>query len=99
MREHFAEDIYARDLAAAAGVSESRLKVLFQEMLGMPWTQYLRGYRIHRAAALLCEPNHHILEACLAVGFQSLSHFNSTFRSIMGVAPSVYAKRAAGKDR
>lgn len=96
--QHFAEDIYARDLARVAGVSESRLKVLFHEMLGMPWTHYLRGYRIHRAAALLCQPNHNVLEACLAVGFQSLSHFNATFRSVMGVNPSDYAKRAAKRN-
>ncbi|MEO8428068.1 MAG: AraC family transcriptional regulator [Verrucomicrobiota bacterium] len=94
LREHFAEDVYARNLAAAAGVSESRLKALFHEVLGMPWTHYLRGYRIHRAAATLGEPGHTILETSLSVGFQSLSHFNASFRSIMGVSPSVYAKRA-----
>lgn len=96
--QHFTEDIYAHELAAVAGVSESRLKALFQEMLGMPWTQYLRSYRIYRAAALLCEGDHNVLEAALAVGFQSLSHFNITFRSVMGVNPSVYAKRAGKKD-
>lgn len=95
LREHFAEDIYARNLAAVAGVSESRLKLLFHEVLGMPWTQYLRGYRIHRAAAMLGESGHTILETSLAVGFQSLSHFNASFRSIMGVSPSAYARRAA----
>ena len=93
LREHFAEEIYARNLAAASGVSESRLKVLFQEVLGMPWTHYLRGYRIHRAAAMLGQPEHSILETSLAVGFQSLSHFNASFRAIMGVSPSHYAKR------
>ncbi len=97
LREHFDEDVYARDLAAAAAVSESRLKVLFHEVLGMPWTHYLRGYRIHRAAAILGDPGHTILETSLAVGFQSLSHFNATFRSIMGVSPSVYGKRVARK--
>ncbi len=98
LREHFAEDVYARDLAQAAGVSESRLKALFSEVLGMPWTHYLRGYRIHRAAAMLGEAGHTILETSLLVGFQSLSHFNASFRSIMGVSPSVYAKRAALKS-
>ena len=98
MSQNFAEDIYARDLATAAGVSESRLKVLFQEVLGMPWTQYLSAYRIHRAAALLCQPGHNVLEVSLAVGFQTLSHFNATFRSVMGINPGQYAKRAAGKS-
>lgn len=98
LRERFAEEIYARDLAMAAGVSESRLKALFHEVLGMPWTHYLRGYRMHRAAALLGEPGRTILEISLAVGFQSLSHFNASFRSIMGVSPSVYAKRASATE-
>jgi AraC-like DNA-binding protein len=97
LREHYSEEIYAREVAAHAGVSESRLKALFQGVLGMPWSRYLQGYRIHRAAALLSEPGRGILEAALAVGFESLSHFNATFRSIMGVSPSVYSKRAAGK--
>jgi AraC-like DNA-binding protein len=97
LREHFAEEIYARDLARVAGVSESRLKALFQVVLGMPWSRFLQGYRIHRAAALLSEPGHNVLEVALSVGFESLSHFNATFRSVMGVSPSVYAKRTAGK--
>jgi len=98
LREHFAEDIYARDLAAVAGVSQSRLKELFHDVLGMPWSRYLQGYRIHRAAALLSQPGHNILETAMAVGFESLSHFNTIFRSVMGVSPRVYAKRAAGKE-
>jgi len=97
LHEHFAEDIYARDLAAVASVSESRLKVMFQEVLGMPWSRYLQGYRVHRAAALLGQRTHTILEASLMVGFESLSHFHATFRSVMGMSPSVYAKRLAGQ--
>ena len=64
----------------------------------MPWSRYLQGYRIHRAAALLSQPGHNILETAMAVGFESLSHFNTIFRSVMGVSPRVYAKRAAGKE-
>ena len=78
-------------------MSESRLKALFHDVLGMPWSRYLQGYRIHRAAALLSEPGHNILEAAMAVGFESLSDFNATFRSVMGVSPSIYAKKAGGK--
>jgi AraC-like DNA-binding protein len=97
LREHFNQEVYARDLAAVAGVSESRLKTLFHEVLGMPWSRYLKSYRIHRAAAFLSEPRYNVLEAALAVGFGSLSHFNATFRSIMGVSPGQYAKGATRK--
>lgn len=93
LRDHHTESIYAKDLARAAGLSESRLKVLFQDALGLSWVKYLQGYRIHRAAALLSEPGHNVTEAALAVGFESLSHFNATFLSFMGVSPKHYVQR------
>jgi AraC family transcriptional regulator, L-rhamnose operon transcriptional activator RhaR len=94
LRDHYPEPIYAKDVARAAGISESRLKVLFQDALGLSWVKYLQGYRIHRAAALLSESTHNVTEAALAVGFESLSHFNATFRSFMGVSPKHYVRRA-----
>ena len=90
LREHYTEPIYAKNVARAAGMSESRLKILFRNGLGMSWVKYLQGYRIHRAAALLGESGHNVTEAALAVGFESLSHFNATFRSFMGASPSHY---------
>jgi len=90
LREHYTDPVYARNVARAAGMSESRLKILFQNALGMSWVKYLQGYRIHRAAAMLSESGHNVTEAALAVGFESLSHFNATFRSFMGVSPSHY---------
>jgi len=97
IQQHFDEAVYARDLAAASGVSQSRLKQLFHEHLGMPWSRYLQGYRLDRAAALLSQPGHSVLETALAVGFESVSHFNTMFRSIMGMPPREYAQRATGK--
>jgi AraC-like DNA-binding protein/quercetin dioxygenase-like cupin family protein len=98
LKDHFCEPIYASDLAKAAGVSKSRLKSQFHDGLGMPWSRYLQCYRVHMAAAMLNSSNESITETALAVGFESLSHFNATFRSIMGVSPGVYAKRIAGKS-
>ena len=94
LRDHYTEPIYAKDVARAAGISESRLKLLFQKALGISWVKYLQGYRIHRAAALLSESTYNVTEAALAVGFESLSHFNATFRSFMGVSPKHYVRRA-----
>jgi AraC-like DNA-binding protein/quercetin dioxygenase-like cupin family protein len=92
LRAHYTTPIYANDMARAAGLSESRLKSLFQHALGISWVKYLQGYRIHRAAALLNEGGHNVTEAALAVGFESLSHFNVTFRSFMGVSPKDYGR-------
>lgn len=92
IRENYAEPIYAQNMARAVGLSESRLKYVFQKALGISWVKYLQGYRIHRAAALLNEGNHNVTEAAMAVGFDSLSHFNVTFRSFTGASPKNYWK-------
>jgi len=94
LRAHYTEQVYARSLAQAAGLSEWGLKGLFRRTLGMSWVKYLQGYRIHRAATLLGQPGSNVTEAAFAVGFESLSHFNMVFHSFMGVAPKVYAMNA-----
>ncbi len=93
LRVHFPEPIYAQDIAAASGMCQSRLKVLFREALGISWVHFLQSYRIERAAALLNDPRYRVTEAALEVGFESLSHFNSTFRSSMNVSPTEYQNR------
>jgi AraC-like DNA-binding protein len=90
LREHYTEPIYAENMARAVGLSESRLKYIFHKALGVTWVKYLQGYRIHRAAALLNEGSHNVTEAAMSVGFDSLSHFNVTFRSFMGASPKNY---------
>jgi AraC-like DNA-binding protein len=95
LRENYTEPIYAQNMARAVGLSESRLKYIFHKALGISWVKYLQGYRIHRAAALLNEGNHNVTEAAMAVGFDSLSHFNVTFRSFTGTSPKNYWKGKA----
>jgi AraC-like DNA-binding protein len=95
LRDNYTEPIYATNLARAIGVSESRLKSMFQRALGISWVKYLQGYRIHRAASLLNNGGHNVTEAAMSVGFDSLSHFNKTFHSFMGTSPKEYGKPKA----
>lgn len=97
LRENYTEPVYARQMARAVGLSESRLKHIFQKALGISWVKYLQGYRIHRAAALLNEGRCNVTEAAMSVGFDSLSHFNVTFRSFMGKSPKNYLRAEAAK--
>ncbi len=99
LRTHYSEPVYARDVARAAGLSESRLKQLFQRALRMSWVKFLQGYRIHRAAALLNESGYNVTEAALAVGFDSFAHFNKTFRAFMGVTPKDFHHGFGAKSK
>lgn len=93
LRTHFTDPIYARDVAGAAGVCQSRLEAMFRDALGISWVHFLQGYRIERAAALLNDPKRRVIEAALDVGFESLSHFNAIFRAFMKVSPTTYQKK------
>lgn len=92
LREHFAEPVYAREVAAATGVCESRLKEIFHHTLGISWVKYLQIYRIHQAAAILSQPDSNVTEAALAVGFDNLGHFNRLFRRFKGTTPKLFRK-------
>ena len=97
-RTKYAEPVYARNLAQAVGVSQSRLKASFKSALGLPWCKYLQIYRIHRAVVLLSASHCTVSEAAYAVGFESLSHFNTVFRSLMGRPPSDYINQSRSKQ-
>jgi AraC-like DNA-binding protein len=90
LQAHYAEPIYVKEVARAAGLSESRLKAVFRESLGMSCVQYLKSYRVSLAASMLGRSRHQVTEVALAAGFETLSHFNSTFREITGMSPSEY---------
>jgi AraC-like DNA-binding protein len=93
IRQHFSEPVYAPEVAAVASVSVTGLKIAFQETIQMPWVKYLQSYRIHRAALLLQERRRNVTEVALAVGFQSLSHFNRTFKTFTGKTPGEKGKK------
>ena len=93
LRKNFARTVYSRDVAKAAGVSQSGLEAMFKDAMGMPWVKYLQGYRVERAIVLLLEGRQNVTEVAYSVGFESLSHFNTTFRSFTGRSPSQYLRR------
>ena len=93
MHEHHSEVIYVRQLARAVRMGERQLNGLFRERLGMGCIQYLNSYRVSLAAAMLSTSDLPVTTAAYAVGFETLSHFNTTFRNVMGLSPTGYMKR------
>jgi AraC-like DNA-binding protein len=81
-------------LATAVGLSDTKLKIGFREMLGSSVRAYLREVRIERAAALITA-GETATEAALATGYQNLSHFTKAFRDLKGLAPRDFARNAS----
>lgn len=63
----------------------------FKRQTNITFTDFVNQYRIERAKNLLMQGKN-ITETCYAIGFDSLSYFNSLFNKIVGQNPSAFKK-------
>lgn len=80
----------ADDLSAELGMSRVTFYRKMKNILGEAPGEFIRKYRLRRAATLILENNKAIGEIGNEVGFQSLSHFRKSFKEEFGVIPSKY---------
>jgi len=92
MRAHFAKAITLTDVAREAGLSRFHFCRLFHHETSVKFHEYLHDLRVSQAKALLADRHLRITEVAYAVGFNDLSHFDRTFRKIVGRSPSEYRK-------
>lgn len=93
MSEHFAEPLVLADLARQAHVSQSHLGFLFRSELGVTFKPLLQRMRIGKAKELLrASLRPRITDIALQVGFGDLSHFEKTFRRVVGVSPRAFRR-------
>ncbi|MFS2108625.1 helix-turn-helix transcriptional regulator [Sphingomonas sp. Sphisp140] len=76
------------DLATVAGVSVTRLKILFRNSTGLPVHQYVVRRRAEYARTLIATTRMPASEIALAAGFSHQSHMASTMRRLFGQVPS-----------
>jgi YesN/AraC family two-component response regulator len=92
MQEHFADPITLADVARAACLSRFHFCRLFHHETGMPLHEYLHDLRVTKAKLLLRDHGLRISEVAFTVGFNDLSHFDRTFRRLVGRSPSQYRR-------
>jgi len=92
---HYTEPLYIEQIAREVGLSSKGLNRLFRGTFGMSCINYLGAYRISHATSLLSQPGVRVTEVSAAVGFETLSHFNSAFRRSKGMSPSEYIRSQA----
>ena len=88
--EHFTEPITLADVARAARLSRFHFCRLFHQETTMPFHDYVQELRVTRAKALLADRYLRVSEIAYAVGFNDLSHFDRTFRKVVGCSPTSY---------
>ena len=90
-----ATDLSLGQTARALNLSTFYFCKLFKKAAGVKFSEYLSRVRLERAKSLLLDPNARVSEVAFDVGFQSLTHFNRVFKSLIGVSPREFRKRAA----
>lgn len=94
IHENYAEELNTSQIAASALISGSECLRCFRSTIGTTPIQYVKQYRIRRAAQLLSSTSEKVIDIGVQCGFQEMSYFAKTFREIMGCTPTEYRKRA-----
>jgi AraC-like DNA-binding protein len=88
------EPLEVDDLASAAGLSKAHFSREFRRTFGESPYVYLLTRRLERAAALLRNTDHSVVEICLEVGLQGVGSFTTSFKRMYGMTPTAYRAAA-----
>lgn len=91
---HFPDEITTAHIARSATVSESECLRCFRATIGTTPIQYLKQYRIQKAAQLLLGSQEKVADIGAQCGFQDTSYFTKSFREAKGVTPSQFRKQS-----
>ena len=96
IHEHSDEELSLTEVAKSVHISPNYLSEKFKEVTGVNFVDYIAHTRTEKARELLQNSHLRISEIAFAVGFQSLSQFNRTFKKVTGRSPSDYRGQFAG---
>jgi len=92
--QHIEQNLHRRmtlaELASLVHLQPNYFSILFAKRFGRPPTRYVKRRRIEVAAERLAASAVPLKELAYDLGFSDAFHLSRTFKSVMGVAPSVY---------
>jgi len=91
IESHYLEEISTADLARASDYSSWYAYRLFERHTSKSFGEYLRLYRLSRAAIELRDTDIRIVELSLKCGYESPEGFQRAFRKTFGINPADYA--------
>jgi YesN/AraC family two-component response regulator len=94
--EHFSEYVTLEGLATNYGINTCYLSILFKEVIGIHFQEYLSQARIRNAKQLLATGRFSVGEVAEKAGYTSRFYFSKAFKKIEGLTPSEF-KNLAGK--
>ena len=91
--KQYGEPLSLGKIAKEASISESECLRCFRRIIHMTPTQYLKEFRLQRAAEKLTSSADLISEIARQCGFQEMSYFSKAFREKFGVTPGDYRRQ------
>jgi AraC-like DNA-binding protein len=92
LHENLHRDVDLRAIAHEAALSPYYFSRAFTAYVGTPPYRYLIRLRVERAQELLRTSELTVTQICQRVGFNSLSHFTTTFRRHTGMSPTSFRR-------
>ena len=93
VEEHYAEELTVERIADSVALSESACLRSFRQLLGTTPIQFVKQYRIEKAAELLLTTRLKAGEIGAECGFADGSYFIRTFRELKHCTPKEYRQR------
>lgn len=97
LHTHYQEESTNDTLAALCGLSTVYFRKLFTSATGCSPIRYLQRLRVQKAKELLQGDYGTLAEIAAAVGYADVFHFSKTFKSVTGISPGSFAKKAPKK--
>lgn len=99
IQENYAEPLTVADIARSAAIGESECSRCFRRIIGAAPIQYLKQFRVRKAAEALASSEEAVAEIGARCGFQDASYFAKTFREMEGRTPGEYRRARTVQDR
>ncbi|TLX74369.1 response regulator [Labilibacter sediminis] len=80
------------ELESALSLSRMQLYRKLKSLVGIPANEFIRDYRLRRAAVLLSEGEYNITEIIYKTGFSNHSYFTRSFKKKFGKSPKEFSK-------
>lgn len=97
IEKNYKRNLSTADIAAAAGLSESRFRYLFGSTYGISPHKYLIQVRIAAAKRMLWDTDNSISRVAEECGFGCQQYLNDVFRKNVGLTPRQYREEFAKK--
>ncbi|MBR2180076.1 MAG: helix-turn-helix transcriptional regulator [Selenomonadaceae bacterium] len=90
MENHFTDELTIKQIASVAALSEGECLRCFKRSTGLSPIQFLKDYRLIRAAELIRSTNQQISDIATQCGFLDMSYFAKSFKQAFGDTPTTY---------